>query len=290
MYSSISANKRNTVIIFSVFILILAGIGLSFSYIYNDYSIFVITLISALIYAWVDYAFSTKIAISMSGAQEIKREQSPEFYSAVETMSITAGLPMPKIYIIEDSAPNAFAAGTNPDNAIICATTGLLEIMNKAELEGVVAHEISHIKNYDIRVSMAAIALTAAIGFIADIAIRIIFYDRKERSNNPIVLVVGLLFAILSPVLAIIVRLAISREREYLADATAVSLTRYPDGLISALEKLKDNSRPMQKQNSTTASLFITNPLKEGFTQKLFSTHPSLNNRIRRLKDNSARF
>lgn len=290
MYSSISANKRNTVIIFSVFILILAGIGLSFSYIYNDYSIFAITLTSALIYAWVDYAFSTKIAISMSGAQEIKREQSPEFYSAVETMSITAGLPMPKIYIIEDSAPNAFAAGTNPDNAIICATTGLLEIMNKAELEGVVAHEISHIKNYDIRVSMAAIALTAAIGFIADIAIRIIFYDRKERSNNPIVLVVGLLFAILSPVLAIIVRLAISREREYLADATAVSLTRYPDGLISALEKLKDNSRPMQKQNSTTASLFITNPLKEGFTQKLFSTHPSLNNRIRRLKDNSARF
>lgn len=290
MYSSISANKRNTVIIFSVFILILAGIGLSFSYIYNDYSIFAITLISALIYAWVDYVFSTKIVISMSGAQEIKREQSPEFYSAVETMSITAGLPMPKIYIIEDSAPNAFAAGTNPDNAIICATTGLLEIMNKAELEGVVAHEISHIKNYDIRVSMAAIALTAAIGFIADIAIRIIFYDRKERSNNPIVLVIGLLFAILSPVLAIIVRLAISREREYLADATAVSLTRYPDGLISALEKLKDNSRPMQKQNSTTASLFITNPLKEGFTQKLFSTHPSLNNRIRRLKDNSARF
>ena len=290
MYSSISQNKRNTVIIFSLFIAIISGIGLYFSYIYNDLIIFIFTLIFAIFYALFQYKISTAITLKMNGAEPISKKDAPEFYSIVESLSITAGLPMPKLYIINDSSMNAFAAGTNPENSVICATTGLLENMDKVEIEGVMAHEISHIKNYDIRVSMAAVALTAVIGMLSDIALRFIFLnDDDEDSKNPIALILGLFFVLISPLLATITRLAISRQREFLADATAVSLTRYPDGLISALEKLKNN-KPLERQNSTTASLFISNPMKQGFFQRLFSTHPPLDDRIKRLKENSARF
>lgn len=290
MYSSISQNKRNTVIIFSLFIAIISGIGLYFSYIYNDLIIFIFTLIFAIFYALFQYKISTAITLKMNGAEPISKKDAPEFYSIVESLSITAGLPMPKLYIINDSSMNAFAAGTNPENSVICATTGLLENMDKVEIEGVMAHEISHIKNYDIRVSMAAVALTAVIGVLSDIVLRFIFLnDDDEDSKNPIALVLGLFFVLISPLLATITRLAISRQREFLADATAVSLTRYPDGLISALEKLKNN-KPLERQNSTTASLFISNPMKQGFFQRLFSTHPPLDDRINRLKENSARF
>ena len=290
MYSSISQNKRNTVIIFSLFIAIISGIGLYFSYVYNDLTIFIFTLIFAIFYALFQYKISTAITLKMNGAEPISKKDAPEFYSIVESLSITAGLPMPKLYIINDSSMNAFAAGTDPENSVICATTGLLENMDKVEIEGVMAHEISHIKNYDIRVSMAAVALTAVIGMLSDIALRFIFLnDDDEDSKNPIALVLGLFFVLISPLLATITRLAISRQREFLADATAVSLTRYPDGLISALEKLKNN-KPLERQNSTTASLFISNPMKQGFFQRLFSTHPPLDDRINRLKENSARF
>ena len=290
MYSSISQNKRNTVIIFSLFIAIISGIGLYFSYIYNDLIIFIFTLIFAIFYALFQYKISTAITLKMNGAESISKKDAPEFYSIVESLSITAGLPMPKLYIINDSSMNAFAAGTDPENSVICATTGLLENMDKVEIEGVMAHEISHIKNYDIRVSMAAVALTAVIGVLSDIVLRFIFLnDDDEDSKNPIALILGLFFVLISPLLATITRLAISRQREFLADATAVSLTRYPDGLISALEKLKNN-KPLERQNSTTASLFISNPMKQGFFQRLFSTHPPLDDRINRLKENSARF
>ena len=290
MYSSISQNKRNTVIIFSLFIAIISGIGLYFSYIYNDLTIFIFTLIFAVFYALFQYKISTAITLKMNGAEPISKKDAPEFYSIVESLSITAGLPMPKLYIINDSSMNAFAAGTDPENSVICATTGLLENMDKVEIEGVMAHEISHIKNYDIRVSMAAVALTAVIGVLSDIVLRFIFLnDDDEDSKNPIALILGLFFVLISPLLATITRLAISRQREFLADATAVSLTRYPDGLISALEKLKNN-KPLERQNSTTASLFISNPMKQGFFQRLFSTHPPLDDRISRLKENSTRF
>ncbi len=290
MYSSISQNKRNTVIIFSLFIAIISGIGLYFSYIYDDLIIFIFTLIFAIFYALFQYKISTVIALKMNGAELISKKDAPEFYSIVESLSITAGLPMPKLYIINDSSMNAFAAGTNPENSVICVTTGLLENMDKVEIEGVMAHEISHIKNYDIRVSMAAVALTAVIGMLSDIVLRFIFLnDDDDDSKNPITLILGLFFVLISPLLATITRLAISRQREFLADATAVSLTRYPDGLISALEKLKNN-KPLERQNSTTASLFISNPMKQGFFQRLFSTHPPLDDRISRLKENSTRF
>ena len=290
MYSSISQNKRNTVIIFSLFIAIISGIGLYFSYVYDDLTIFIFTLIFAIFYVLFQYKISTSITLKMNGAESISKKDAPEFYSIVESLSITAGLPMPKLYIINDSSMNAFAAGTNPENSVICATTGLLESMDKVEIEGVMAHEISHIKNYDIRVSMAAVALTDVIGVLSDIVLRFIFLnDDDEDSKNPIALILGLFFVLISPFLATITRLAISRQREFLADATAVSLTRYPDGLISALEKLKNN-KPLERQNSTTASLFISNPMKQGFFQRLFSTHPPLDDRINRLKENSARF
>ncbi len=290
MYSSISQNKRNTVIIFSLFIAIISGIGLYFSYVYDDLTIFIFTLIFAIFYVLFQYKISTSITLKMNGAESISKKDAPEFYSIVESLSITAGLPMPKLYIINDSSMNAFAAGTDPENSVICATTGLLESMDKVEIEGVMAHEISHIKNYDIRVSMAAVALTAVIGVLSDIVLRFIFLnDDDEDSKNPIALILGLFFVLISPLLATITRLAISRQREFLADATAVSLTRYPDGLISALEKLKNN-KPLERQNSTTASLFISNPMKQGFFQRLFSTHPPLDDRINRLKENSARF
>ncbi|MDO4902407.1 MAG: M48 family metalloprotease [bacterium] len=289
MYSSISKNKRMTVVIFTMFIAIISGIGLFFALASKNMSVFWWALIGSLIYAGVEYAFSSKIALAMTGAQEVTHSQAPQLYAAVETISITAGLPMPKVYIIDDPAPNAFAAGTKPENSLVCVTTGLLDIMDKSELEAVIAHEIGHIKNYDVRLSMAAVALTASIGFLADIAIRIVFRDDKD-SKNAVMMIVGLIFAIISPILAAIVRMAISREREYLADATAVMLTRYPEGMIGALEKLRDYSRPMARQSSTVSGLFISNTLEKGFFSNLFSTHPPLEKRIMRLKQNAGRF
>lgn len=290
MYSSISENKCNTVIIFMVFIAIISGIGLYFSYIYKNDYIFIILLVFSILYALVQYNISKSIVLYMNGAKPVSREIAPGFYAAVETISITAGLPMPKLYIIDDESPNAFAAGTNPEKSIICATTGLLNIMNKGELEAVVAHEMSHIKNYDIRVSMAAVALTSVIELISELVLRFFIWSDDDNDNrNPLIVVLGLLFVMISPLLALVTRLAISRQREFLADATAVSLTRYPEGMISALQKLKNNGKPLRKQNSTTANLFIVNPMKRSFFQNLFSTHPSIDDRISRLKNNSSR-
>ena len=273
-----------------VFIAIISGIGLYFSYIYKNDYIFLILLVFSILYALVQYNISKSIVLYMNGAKPVSREIAPGFYAAVETISITAGLPMPKLYIIDDESPNAFAAGTNPEKSIICATTGLLNIMNKGELEAVVAHEMSHIKNYDIRVSMAAVALTSVIELISELVLRFFTWSDDDNDNrNPLIVVLGLLFVMISPLLALVTRLAISRQREFLADATAVSLTRYPEGMISALQKLKNNGKPLRKQNSTTANLFIVNPMKRSFFQNLFSTHPSIDDRISRLKDNSSR-
>ena len=290
MYSSIAKNKRNTVVIFTVFVAIISVIGFFISNFYHNSSIFWWTFFGALAYAGIDYLLAAKIALSMAGAREVSRQQSPEFYAAVESLSITAGIPMPRLFVIDEPSPNAFAAGNSPRNSVVCVTTGLLELMDKPELEAVIAHEISHIKNYDIRVSMAAVALTAAIGFLADIAWRLFFWNDDRDSKNPIEIIVGLILVLISPLLASIIQLTISREREYLADASGVMLTRHPDGMISALEKLKANSIPLKKQSSTTASLYISNPLKKGAINTLFSTHPPLDERIKRLKDNSGKF
>lgn len=292
MYSAISQNKRNTVLIMAVFVVIIGVIGLLASlYLTGEYYVSLIVIGCAMLYAWLQYFIAGKLAMAMTGAQQIEKKDAPELWRVVENLAIASGMPMPKVYLINDPAPNAFATGRDPKHAIVGATTGLLDIMDKRELEAVMAHEMSHVRNYDIRVSMIAFGLVSAIGVLADIVLRMMFYgsDNRDRNVHPAVYVVGLVVVILAPILATIVRLAVSRQREYLADASGALLTRDSEGLASALEKLQTYGRPMQKQSSSTANLFMNNPLKPGFFSKLFSTHPPLEDRIARLKNNATK-
>lgn len=290
MYNAVSQNKRNTVLIMSVFVIIIGIIGVFIGIVADNYSLSLIIFICAIMYAWLQYFIAGKLAMAMTGAQEIEKNDAPELWRVVENLAITSGMPMPKVYIIDDPAPNAFATGRDPKHAIVGATTGLLEIMDKRELEAVMAHEMSHVRNYDIRVSMIAFGLVSAIGLFADLALRMMFYsDDRDREVSPIVYALGLVVVILAPILATITQLAVSRQREYLADASGVLLTRDTEGLASALEKLRQFGRPMQKQSSSTANLFMNNPLKPGFFSKLFSTHPPLEDRIIRLRNNATK-
>lgn len=290
MYSAISHNKRNTVLIMAVFVAIIGVIGVFVGAATDNYYLAVIIFGCSILYAWLQYFIAGKLAMAMTGAQEIEKKDAPELWRVVENLAITSGMPMPKVYIIDDPAPNAFATGRDPKHAIVGATTGLLEIMDKRELEAVMAHEMSHVRNYDIRVSMIAFGLVSAIGLFADLALRMMFYsDDRDRDVNPIIYALGLVVVILAPILATITQLAVSRQREYLADASGVLLTRDTEGLASALEKLRQYGKPMQKQSSSTANLFMNNPLKPGFFSKLFSTHPPLEDRITRLRNNAAK-
>ena len=290
MYNAVSQNKRNTVLIMAVFVAIIGIIGVFIGIVADSYSLSLIIFICAILYAWLQYFIAGNLAMAMTGAQEIEKNDAPELWRVVENLAITSGMPMPKVYIINDPAPNAFATGRDPKHAIVGATTGLLEIMDKRELEAVMAHEMSHVRNYDIRVSMIAFGLVSAIGLFADLALRMMFYsDDRDRDVSPIVYALGLVVVILAPILATITQLAVSRQSEYLADASGVLLTRDTEGLASALEKLRQFGRPMQKQSSSTANLFMNNPLKPGFFSKLFSTHPPLEDRITRLRNNATK-
>ena len=290
MYNAVSQNKRNTILIMSVFVIIIGIIGLFIGAATDSYSLALVIFICAILYAWLQYFIAGKLAMMMTGAQEISKNDAPELWRVVENLSIASGMSMPKVYIIDDPAPNAFATGRDPNHAIVGATTGLLNIMDKRELEAVMAHEMSHVRNYDIRVSMIAFGLVSAIGLFADLALRMMFYsDDRDRDVNPIIYAFGLIVGILAPLLATITQLAVSRQREYLADASGVLLTRDTEGLASALEKLRQYGRPMQKQSSSTANLFMNNPLKPGFFSKLFSTHPPLEDRIARLRNNATK-
>ena len=290
MYNAVSQNKRNTILIMSVFVIIIGIIGLFIGVATDSYSLALVIFICAILYAWLQYFIAGKLAMMMTGAQEISKNDAPELWRVVENLSIASGMPMPKVYIIDDPAPNAFATGRDPNHAIVGATTGLLDIMDKRELEAVMAHEMSHVRNYDIRVSMIAFGLVSAIGLFADLALRMMFYsDDRDRDVNPIIYAFGLIVGILAPLLATITQLAVSRQREYLADASGVLLTRDTEGLASALEKLRQYGRPMRKQSSSTANLFMNNPLKPGFFSKLFSTHPPLEDRIARLRNNATK-
>lgn len=284
MYSAIAANKRNTIFIMAAFVGLIAGIGYVVSLFYGEPSITLWVLVGAAIYALIQYYAASKIALTMTGAKEIQKRDNPRLYRIVENLSIASGMPMPKVHLINDPAPNAFATGRDPKNAHVGATTGLLEIMNDRELEAVMAHEIGHVKNYDIRVSMIALGLVAAIGVLADVVIRMLFFS-NNRNVHPIALVVGLVFVILAPIAAAMIQFAVSRQREYLADATSVLTTRDPDGMVGALEKLQQYGRPMAKQSSTTAHLFLNNPLKGKSFASWFSTHPPLEERIKRLQN-----
>lgn len=291
MYKAIAANKRNTLLIMAVFVALIGAIGYVVSLYYGNFSIALWVIIGAAIYAFIQYFAASSIAIAMTGAHEIQKRDNPRLYRIVENLSITLGIPTPKVYLIEDAAPNAFATGRDPKHAIVAATTGLLEIMDDRELEAVMAHEMGHVQNYDIRLSMIAFGLVSAIGILADIVIRMFFFgDNRNNNTNPIVLVVGLVVIVLAPIIATIVQLAISRQREYLADASGVMTTRDTAGLVGALQKLETYGRPMRKQNTSAAHLFLNNPLKPGFFSKLFSTHPPLSERIKRLQTNAEKF
>ena len=291
MYKAIAANKRNTIIIMALFVGIIGAIGWAVSYYYGDSNITYFVVIVAAIYAILQYFIATKLSLAVTGAHEIEKRDNPRLYRIVENLSIATGMPMPKVYVIDDPAPNAFATGRDPRHAVVAATTGLIDLMNDSELEAVMAHEMGHVGNYDIRLGMITFGLVSAIGFLSDIVLRMFFYgDGDSEDKSPITMIIGIVVIILAPIVAAMIQMAISRQREYLADATSAMTTRNPDAMVSALEKLKTNGRPMQKQSSSTAHLFFDNPLKAGFINKLFSTHPPLDERIARLKNNTGKF
>lgn len=293
MYSAIAKNKRNTVFIMAIFVALIGVIGWIVSYAMGNRSIAYIVFGVAAVYALIQYFAAGKLAVAMTGAQEIQKADNPRLYRIVENLAITTGMPMPKVYIINDPAPNAFATGRDPRHAIVGATTGLLDMMSDRELEAVMAHEIGHVQNYDIRVSTITFGLVSAIGLLSDLVLHMfIFSDNRENNNssNPIVLIVGIVVIILAPIVATIVQLAVGRQREYLADATGALTTRDPEGLADALRKLEQYGRPLQHQTSSAANLFMTNPLKPGFFSKLFSTHPPLEDRIARLEKSGKSF
>ncbi|MBC7725799.1 MAG: M48 family metallopeptidase [Burkholderiaceae bacterium] len=294
MYRAIAANKRNTVLIIILFLVIIGGLGALAGSIYQNPSVTIITLVVAAAYALFQYFAASSQAVAMSGARQIEKSDNPRLYRIVENLSITTGTPMPKVYIVDDPAPNAFATGRDPDHAIVAATTGLLDIMDDAELEGVMAHELGHVQNYDIRLSMIVFGLVVAVGFIADMFLRFTLFGGNRNNNNgggnPIMLVFGLVAMIVAPLVAGVVQAAVSRQREYLADATGALTTRHPDALASALEKLAAYGRPMQRQNSTMAHMWISDPTKPGIMDRLFSTHPPIAERAARLRASGRSF
>lgn len=290
MYSAIAANKRNTWLIMAVFVAIIAGLGWLFSQAYASTGIFWGVLIGAAIYALIQYFAADKLALAVNRAREIQKADNPRLYRAVENIAITDGLPTPRVYVMDDPSPNAFATGRDPKHSYVCTTSGLLDLMDDRELEAVIAHEMGHIKNYDIRVMMIVFGLVAAVGLVADIFTRMMWFggDRRE-GGSPIFLALGLVAALLAPVVAMLIQLAVSRQREYLADATSAMTTRDPEGLASALAKIGQAGSALRRPNSSTAHLFFANPMKGGLA-RLFSTHPPIEERIARLNKMGSQF
>jgi len=290
LYSAIAKNKRNTVFIILFFLAIIGGLGWLAAWVYQDLTIVIVTLVIATAYALFQYFTADRQALAMSGAIELhSKADHPRLWRTVENLSITTGTPMPRVFVISDPAPNAFATGRDPEHAVVAATTGLLEIMDDAELEGVMAHELGHVRNYDIRLSMIVFGLVVAVGFISDMLMRMTFFGRGNN-QNPIALIFGLVAMLIAPLVASLVQLAVSRQREYLADATGAMTTRHPDALARALEKLEAYGRPMRRQNSSMAHLWIADPLKPGAIDRLFATHPPIADRVKRLEQMGGAF
>ena len=282
----IAQNHRNTILIMLLFLVLMAAIGGVFSWLNSDYHILIWFVVISAAYAAFQYFFADKLAIASAGAKDIQEEDNPRYYKIVSKLAEDAKLPIPRVYIINDSSPNAFATGRNPNKACVAATTGLLEVMDDRELRAVMGHELSHIKNYDIRVSMIVFGLISLVGLLADFGLRVLFYsDRDEEDNSPVGVLIAVAVLILSPLIATIIQLGISRQREYLADASSASLTGDPDDMIAALRKLDSHAQPMHQQNIASEGMYIANPLRKSFLSKLFSTHPTIESRIERLED-----
>ncbi len=292
MYSQIAQNKRRSILLVVGFVVFIGLFGYVLSRALGNPGLFVFIAGFAIIYALISYFASAKITLAMTGAKPVTRANAPQLYRTVENLTIAAGMPMPKIYVIDDSSPNAFSTGRDPKHAIVAATSGLLDIMEPDELEGVIAHELSHVENYDIRFMALVVVLVAVVALLSDLFLRITFWssfgDDEENSSNALFMILGIAGAILAPIAAVLIQLAVSRKREYLADASGALLTRYPEGLAKALAKISKDPRGLQQANSATASLYISNPLKgrKGTGQglmRLFDTHPPIEDRIARL-------
>lgn len=297
MYASIESNVRRSWGLIAFFLVLVMAVAWIFTQVMNlGQGGVVIAVVIAVGSAWGSYYYSDRIVLSMSRARPVEKREYPYLYNTVEGLALAAGLPAPRLYVIDDSAPNAFATGRNPKNAVICVTTGLLQKLDRLELEGVIAHEMSHIKNYDILVMTLTVTMVGVVALLSDWMLRSFYWgggrrrrrDDREGGNQLvlILMLVGVVLAILSPIIAQMVQLAISRRREFLADASGAMLTRYPKGLADALRKISGDPEPLEAANKATAHLYITNPLKgqEGWFDHMFDTHPPVQERIKALE------
>jgi len=286
LYTQQSKNITKTWVLMSLFFVVVIGLGWSFSYYYGNPNILYFFVAFSIIMNVVSYWFSDKIVLKISGAKLAKREEYFDLYNAVENLSITAGLPMPKVYVVIDQAPNAFATGRDKNHAVVAVTTGLLAILEKNELEGVIAHELSHIGNRDMLLSTVVVVLVGFVTIIADMFIRSMFFGGGRGNDNKggnVLMIVGIVLSILAPIFAILIQLTISRKREFLADASGALLTRYPEGLAGALQKISKYSQPMNRQSKAIAHLYIADPKGSKFGQKVagfFATHPPTEERV----------
>lgn len=289
LYTQQTANKWKTVMLMTFFLAFVVAIGYGASWYMGNPYILYIAVAFALLANVGSYWFSDKLVLRMTGARQVSEREAPELYNIVENLAITAGLPMPKVYIVDDPSPNAFATGRNPEHAVVAATSGLLRILDRSELEGVIAHEMAHIGNRDMLVMTVAVVLAGFVAILADFFSHTLMFG-GDRDRHPAFLIAGVVGIILAPVAAQLIQMAVSRRREYLADATGALLTRYPEGLASALEKISAHSQPMRKRSHATAHLFISDPFageKRGIGARiggLFQTHPPVHERVSRLR------
>jgi heat shock protein HtpX len=290
IYTHQDRNIRKTWFLMTAFFLVVIAIGWAFSWYLGSSVILYVAVSIAIFMNFFSYWYSDKIVIKMTGAQPVSRDSHRELWNIIENLSITAGLPMPKLYIVNDEAPNAFATGRNPENSAVAVTSGILKVLDRTELEGVLAHELSHIGNRDMLISTVAVVLVGFVAILADIFLRMTFYgsrgNNRDSKAGVIFLVLGIFAAILAPIAAQLIHFAISRKREFLADASGALLTRYPEGLASALQKISSYGQPMKKASNATAHLFIANPFgakSKKFVGKMFSTHPATEDRVRAL-------
>ncbi len=295
MWDQVSSNIKKSWALLFVFLVMAIAISVVFAVVLDNNLIVPIAVVIAVLMTVGSYYNSDKIVLAMSGAKPAEGLDYKHLVDSVEGIAMAAGIPKPRVYVIDDIAPNAFATGRDPEHAVVCVTTGLMEKLNRVEVEGVVAHELSHIKNYDIRFSTLVVMMVGIIALLSDLFLRSLWWggggrrsrsDRKSGNSGVILLLIGLALAILAPISAALLQAALSRQREYLADANGALLTRYPEGLASALEKISADPVPLQAANKATASLFICNPLKniKGMFNRLYDTHPPIEERVRRLR------
>jgi heat shock protein HtpX len=294
LYTQQSNNVFKTYLLMSTFLVMVIAIAYGVSWYMGNPIILYIGAALALFTSVGSYWFSDKIVLKMTGAKEVEKAQAPDLYNLMENLAITAGLPMPRLFIVEDPAPNAFATGRDPEHAVIAVTSGLLAILDRNELEGVLAHELAHVGNRDMLVMTVAVVLAGFVAIVADILTRSLLFGGGDRNRSPVFLILGIVGIILAPIAAKMIQLAVSRKREYLADATGALLTRYPEGLASALEKISQSHQPMKRASHATAHLFISDPFKAeatGIRKKLaglFQTHPPAQDRINKLRNMGA--